>query len=184
MALDKATVARIATLARIKVPEAEQGQLAQRAVADPHLDRAARTRSTPPASSRCRASPRCVLPMREDVVSDGNCRDRILANAPEAARRLLRRAQGGGIGDGAHRAHAGRGARRSRARSNSRRASWPRRISRRWRRRGRSMPFSPRRRSARSPWPAAADDAARARRRRSRSTACRSRSRTSSAPKA
>jgi aspartyl-tRNA(Asn)/glutamyl-tRNA(Gln) amidotransferase subunit C len=24
------------------------------------------------------------LPMREDVVTDGNCRDRILENAPEA----------------------------------------------------------------------------------------------------
>ena len=33
MALDKATVARIAALARIKVPEAEQEHLARRALA-------------------------------------------------------------------------------------------------------------------------------------------------------
>jgi aspartyl-tRNA(Asn)/glutamyl-tRNA(Gln) amidotransferase subunit C len=26
-----------------------------------------------------------TLPMRDDAVTDGNCRDKILANAPEAA---------------------------------------------------------------------------------------------------
>ena len=37
------------------------------------------------------------LPMREDEVTDGNCRDEILANAPRGGARLLRRAQGGGV---------------------------------------------------------------------------------------
>ena len=34
------------------------------------------------------------LRLRDDVVTDGNIRDEVLANAPEAAARLLRRAQG------------------------------------------------------------------------------------------
>ena len=37
------------------------------------------------ASSRWRAS-HMALPMREDVVTDGGNRDKVLANAPERAR--------------------------------------------------------------------------------------------------
>jgi aspartyl-tRNA(Asn)/glutamyl-tRNA(Gln) amidotransferase subunit C len=84
MALDKATVARIATLARIKVPEADLEHLAgelsgilgwieQLGEVD--------TTGIEPMSSAAHLR----LPMREDVVTDGNIRDKVLANAPAAA---------------------------------------------------------------------------------------------------
>jgi aspartyl-tRNA(Asn)/glutamyl-tRNA(Gln) amidotransferase subunit C len=84
MALDKATVAHIATLARIKLPESEQDKIAdelsqilgwieQLAEID--------TSGVEPMTSVAAMS----LPMREDVVSDGDRRDEILANAPDAA---------------------------------------------------------------------------------------------------
>jgi aspartyl-tRNA(Asn)/glutamyl-tRNA(Gln) amidotransferase subunit C len=84
MALDKAAVARIATLARIKLPEAEQGALTQELtgiLAWMEQLNEVDTAGVEPMSSVAAM----VLPMREDVVTDGNCRDRILANAPEAA---------------------------------------------------------------------------------------------------
>jgi aspartyl-tRNA(Asn)/glutamyl-tRNA(Gln) amidotransferase subunit C len=85
MALDKATVAHIAALARIKVPEADQAHLAgelsniltwieQLSEVD--------TRGVEPMSSAAHLR----LPMRDDAVTDGDCRDKILANAPQAAR--------------------------------------------------------------------------------------------------
>jgi aspartyl-tRNA(Asn)/glutamyl-tRNA(Gln) amidotransferase subunit C len=84
MALDKATVARIATLARIEVPEAEQEHLAGELSKILHwieqlneID----TKGVEPMSSVAAMT----LPMREDAVTDGNCRDKILANAPAAA---------------------------------------------------------------------------------------------------
>ena len=84
MALDKATVARIATLARIKLPEAEQEHLAGELSAIltwiEQLDEVD-TSGVEPMSSVVEM----VLPMREDEVTDGDCRDKILANAPEAA---------------------------------------------------------------------------------------------------
>ncbi len=85
MALDKATVAHIATLARIKLPESEQDKIAgelshiigwieQLAEVD--------TSGVEPMASVVSMT----LPMREDVVDDGNRRDEILANAPASAR--------------------------------------------------------------------------------------------------
>ena len=85
MALDKATVARIATLARIEVPEADQERLAQELsnilawIAQ--LDEVA-TDDVEPMTSVAQMS----LPQRDDVVSDGACADRVLANAPQQAR--------------------------------------------------------------------------------------------------
>jgi aspartyl-tRNA(Asn)/glutamyl-tRNA(Gln) amidotransferase subunit C len=84
MALDKATVAHIATLARIKLPDSEQDKIAgelshilgwieQLAEID--------TSGVEPMTSVAAMS----LPMREDKVTDGNRRDEILKNAPEAA---------------------------------------------------------------------------------------------------
>lgn len=84
MALDKATVAHIATLARIKLPEAEQDKMAgelshimtwieQLAEVD--------TSGVEPMASVAEMG----LPMREDVVDEGNRRDEILANAPASA---------------------------------------------------------------------------------------------------
>ena len=84
MALDKATVARIATLARIKVPEAEQEQLAAELS---HILtwieqlQEVNTEGVEPMTSVADMT----LPMREDRVTDGNARDKILANAPEQA---------------------------------------------------------------------------------------------------
>jgi aspartyl-tRNA(Asn)/glutamyl-tRNA(Gln) amidotransferase subunit C len=84
MSLDKATVARIAHLARIKVPEDEQDHLAgelsrildfveQLAEVD--------TEGVQPMTSVVAQK----LRRRPDVVTDGGIRDRILANAPDGA---------------------------------------------------------------------------------------------------
>jgi aspartyl-tRNA(Asn)/glutamyl-tRNA(Gln) amidotransferase subunit C len=85
MALDKAAVAHIAALARIRVAEAELEPLAaelshiltwveQLAELD--------TEGVAPIASFAAAQ----LPMRPDRVTDGDCRDAILDNAPRAAK--------------------------------------------------------------------------------------------------
>ena len=85
MALDKATVALIATLARIKLPEPEQahlaGELSQILSWIEQLNEVDTTDVAPMASSAAAG-----LPMREDEVSDGGRRDDILGNAPRPAR--------------------------------------------------------------------------------------------------
>src|SRR5690348_12490932 len=84
MALDKATVARIATLARIKVPEEEQahlaGELSQILSWIEQLNEVDTSGVEPMSGGAA-----MTLPMREDKVTDGGRRDEILANAPEAA---------------------------------------------------------------------------------------------------
>ena len=85
MPLDKEAVARIAALARIRLDEAELAPLAadlsqilqwvERLNA---IDTAAVAPMASVAASR--------LPMREDRVDDGDCRDAVLANAPLPAR--------------------------------------------------------------------------------------------------
>lgn len=85
MALDKATVARIAALARIKVTEDEQtrlaGELSQILTWIEQLGEVDTTDVEPMASVA-----RQKLPMREDAVTDGGVRDALLANAPARAR--------------------------------------------------------------------------------------------------
>ena len=85
MALDKATVAQIATLARIKVPETDQaalaGELSNILTWIEQLGEVDTTGVEPMSSVA-----HLRLPMREDVVTDGDCRDRILANAPKTER--------------------------------------------------------------------------------------------------
>jgi aspartyl-tRNA(Asn)/glutamyl-tRNA(Gln) amidotransferase subunit C len=85
MALDKATVARIASLARIKVTEEEQtrlaGELNQILTWIEQLNEIETSGVEPMASVA-----HMTLPMREDVVSDGGVRDQLLANAPQTAR--------------------------------------------------------------------------------------------------
>ena len=85
MALDKAAVARIATLARIRLAEAEleplAGELSQILDWVEQLNEVDTT-GVPPMASAAAAR----LPMREDEVSDGGRRDDILGNAPRAAR--------------------------------------------------------------------------------------------------
>ena len=85
MALNKAEVAHIAALARIRVGDAEMEPLASELsqilswveqLGD--ID----TEGVPPMTSVVAMR----LPMREDVVTDGDCRDAILGNAPLTAR--------------------------------------------------------------------------------------------------
>ena len=84
MALDKATVARIAALARIRVPEeALEGLAAEMEKIIgwvKQLDEV-NTDDVPPMASVVDVD----LPWRDDKVIDGDCRDKVLANAPERA---------------------------------------------------------------------------------------------------
>jgi aspartyl-tRNA(Asn)/glutamyl-tRNA(Gln) amidotransferase subunit C len=84
MALDKATVAHIAALARIRISEDELDPLAHdlSRILDwvAQLNEVNTTGVAPMASAAA-----ATLPMREDVVTDGGCRDAILGNAPRAA---------------------------------------------------------------------------------------------------
>jgi len=85
MALDKATVAHIATLARIRLSEEELEPLADELS---HIltwvDQLNEidTSGVAPMASAAAAS----LPMRIDAVTDGGCREAILGNAPRASR--------------------------------------------------------------------------------------------------
>jgi aspartyl-tRNA(Asn)/glutamyl-tRNA(Gln) amidotransferase subunit C len=85
MALDKATVAHIAALARIKLAEDEleplAAELSQILSWMEQLNEVDTAGVTPMASV---AATR--LPMREDVVTDGGRREDILGNAPRTAR--------------------------------------------------------------------------------------------------
>lgn len=85
MALDKAGVAHIASLARIRLEEAELAPLAAELshiiswveqLAEVDIENIAPMTSV--AAMR--------LPMREDSVTDGGCRDAVLGNAPQTAR--------------------------------------------------------------------------------------------------
>jgi aspartyl-tRNA(Asn)/glutamyl-tRNA(Gln) amidotransferase subunit C len=85
MALDKAAVAHIATLARIRLSEAELEALADELS---HILtwveqlNEVDTSGVAPMASTAAAS----LPMRDDTVTDGGCREAILGDAPRAAR--------------------------------------------------------------------------------------------------
>ena len=85
MALDKATVEHIATLARIRLSEEELEPLANELS---HIltwvDQLNEvdTSGVAPMASAAAAS----LPMRIDAVTDGGCREAILGNAPRASR--------------------------------------------------------------------------------------------------
>ena len=84
MAVDKATVAHIAKLARIRVPEAQQDALREE-LSDilawveqlSELD----TEGVAPMTSVVERS----LPQRDDVVTDGGIPDEVTRNAPESA---------------------------------------------------------------------------------------------------
>jgi aspartyl-tRNA(Asn)/glutamyl-tRNA(Gln) amidotransferase subunit C len=84
MALDKATVAKIATLARIKLPEADREAMGREL--DKILDWVEQldevdTSGVEPMTSVAHMT----LPMRDDLVTDGNRADEILRNAPNGA---------------------------------------------------------------------------------------------------
>ncbi|HYM72779.1 MAG TPA: Asp-tRNA(Asn)/Glu-tRNA(Gln) amidotransferase subunit GatC [Stellaceae bacterium] len=89
MALDKATVARIATLARIRLSEAELEPLA--AELSGILDWIEQlgevdTDNVEPMTSVAQMAFGMTLPMRDDAVTDGQNRDAVLGNAPRTAR--------------------------------------------------------------------------------------------------
>jgi aspartyl-tRNA(Asn)/glutamyl-tRNA(Gln) amidotransferase subunit C len=85
MALDKATVARIAALARIRLSEAEleplAGELSNILTWVEQLNEVDTSGVAPMASVAA-----ARLPMREDKVADGGRREDILGNAPRTAR--------------------------------------------------------------------------------------------------
>ncbi|MEA2781491.1 MAG: aspartyl-tRNA(Asn)/glutamyl-tRNA(Gln) amidotransferase subunit [Rhodospirillaceae bacterium] len=84
MSLDRAAVRHIATLARIRVSDAEAdalvGELGNILAWVEQLGEVDTSGVEPMASVVARQ-----LPRRRDEVTDGNIRDQILANAPEAA---------------------------------------------------------------------------------------------------
>ena len=83
MSVDKETVARIAHLARLKLPEDQlepmTGEL-NNILAWVEQLAEVNTDDVPPLTSVVHAN----LPQREDVVTDGNRQDDVLANAPDA----------------------------------------------------------------------------------------------------
>lgn len=85
MALDKAAVAHIAALARIRLrPEELEGlvgELSQILAWIEQLNEVDTTGVAPMTSAAA-----MQLPTRSDEVADGNCREAILDNAPSAAR--------------------------------------------------------------------------------------------------
>ena len=85
MALNKAEVAHIAALARIRLDNAEleplAAELSQILTWVEQLGEID-TDGVPPMTSGAAMR----LPMRDDAVTDGNCRDAVLGNAPQAAR--------------------------------------------------------------------------------------------------
>ena len=84
MALDKAEVAHIAALARIRLSEAELAPLA--AELSQILTWVEQLREVDTDNIAPMASVAAMrLPMREDKVSDGDCREAILRNAPQSA---------------------------------------------------------------------------------------------------
>ena len=84
MALDKAAVAHIAALARIRLTDAELEPLAAELS---HIlswvEQLAEIDTADVAPMTSVAAMR--LPMRDDVVTDGDCREAILGNAPQSA---------------------------------------------------------------------------------------------------
>jgi aspartyl-tRNA(Asn)/glutamyl-tRNA(Gln) amidotransferase subunit C len=85
MALDKAGVAHIAALARIRLSEAEleplAGELSHILTWVEQLNEIDTSEVAPMTSVAATG-----LPMREDAVTDGGCREEILANSPRTAR--------------------------------------------------------------------------------------------------
>ena len=83
MSVDKSTVVRIAQLARIKISKDDLGALAEELSKIvgwvEQLDEVDTEGVTPMEST----TEWTILRQRDDVVSDGDCRDEVLSNAPE-----------------------------------------------------------------------------------------------------
>ena len=90
MALDKTEVAHIAALARIRLSEAELEPLAaELSQILTWVEQLAEVDTSGVAPMTSVAAMR--LPMRDDSVTYGDCRDAILGNAPQSAPEGLRR---------------------------------------------------------------------------------------------
>ena len=84
MSVDKTTVAKIARLARLNVPEERLQPLASEL--NGILNWIAELNEVPTDHVEPLTSVTGhTLPMRDDVVTDGDCVDRVLANVPEEA---------------------------------------------------------------------------------------------------
>ena len=83
MSLDPKTVARVARLARIKVPEADLPALADELSHIVSWIEQLNEVDTAGIEPMTRVGD-LTLPMRDDVVTDGAKRDAVLANAPQA----------------------------------------------------------------------------------------------------
>jgi aspartyl-tRNA(Asn)/glutamyl-tRNA(Gln) amidotransferase subunit C len=84
MPLDRAAVSHIAMLARIKVPDGELDAIARELDGIIHWVEQLQEVDTGNVEPMTGAV-RMALPRRRDEITDGNCRDRILANGPETA---------------------------------------------------------------------------------------------------
>jgi aspartyl-tRNA(Asn)/glutamyl-tRNA(Gln) amidotransferase subunit C len=82
MPLDRAAVAHIAMLARIKVPDGELDAIARELDGIIHWVEQLQEVDTADVEPMTGAV-RIALPRRRDEITDGNCRDRVLANGPE-----------------------------------------------------------------------------------------------------
>jgi aspartyl-tRNA(Asn)/glutamyl-tRNA(Gln) amidotransferase subunit C len=85
MALDKTDVAHVAALARIRLTEAELEPLAaelSRIVGWVEQLGDVATDGVPPMTSVAAMR----LKMRDDIVTDGDCREAIIGNAPQTAK--------------------------------------------------------------------------------------------------
>ena len=86
MALDKAVVAHIAALARIRLSEAELEPLADELSHILTWVEQLNEVDTSGVAPMTSAAAVTSLPMRNDEVTDGGCREDILGNAPRTAR--------------------------------------------------------------------------------------------------
>ena len=83
MSIDRDTVARVAHLARIRVSEAELAPLGQELNAILGWIEQLREVDVDGVAPMTAVTD-LGLPMREDAVTDGDIRERVLANAPDA----------------------------------------------------------------------------------------------------
>jgi aspartyl-tRNA(Asn)/glutamyl-tRNA(Gln) amidotransferase subunit C len=83
MSIDRATVARVAHLARIRVEEDELDALGQELNGILGWVEQLQQVDVEGVEPMTAVTP-MALPMREDVVTDGGIRDKVLANAPDA----------------------------------------------------------------------------------------------------
>ena len=82
MSLDKETVKNIANLARVKVPKDNLDHLAKELTLI--MDWVEQLNSVDTDGIEPLASViNVALPLREDEISDGDCRDEVLSNGPE-----------------------------------------------------------------------------------------------------